>query len=114
MSSAPARLKRWSAAACLVMIVGTASAAPADTGSRLPDGGNTKDLTMPGNGGVAGTGLGGSTSRSGNGATSGKPDTASGAPAVPGTGTSVKGPAGGGIDGQGVSADGISAGNSKK
>ena len=71
-------------------------------GSPLPGGGTTRDLTVPGNGGVAGTGLGGATGGTGNGA-------ASGAVGGPGTGGSVKGPAGQGIDGQGRS-NGIGAG----
>lgn len=73
-------------------------------GSPLPGGGTTRDLTVPGNGGVAGTGLGGATGGTGNGA-------ASGAVGGPGTGGSVKGPAGQGIDGQGRS-NGIGAGPS--
>ena len=75
-----------------------------NAGSPLPGGGTTKDLTMPGEGGVAGTGLGGSTDGSGDGATSGK----TAAPGTPGTGLSVKGPAGQGIGGQGTS-EGIGA-----
>ena len=70
-------------------------------GSPLPGGGTTRDLTVPGNGGVAGTGLGGATGGTGNGAAS----------AGPGTGGSVKGPAGQGIDGQGRS-NGIGTGPS--
>ena len=73
-------------------------------GSPLPGGGTTRDLTVPGNGGVAGTGLGGATGGTGNGA-------ASGAVGGPGTGGSVKGPAGQGIDGQGRS-NGIGTGPS--
>ena len=69
-----------------------------DPGSPLPGGGTTRDLTVPGSGGVAGTGLGGTTGGTGNGAESGF-----------GTGGSVKGPAGQGIDGQGRSS-GIGAG----
>lgn len=61
------------------------------TASRLPGGGTTRDLTKPGNGGVAGTGLGGST----------------GALGRPGLGQSVKGPPGQGIDGQAVEGRGI-------
>ncbi len=101
------------AAALVLLIAGAAWGAPVDNSSRLPDGGSTKDLTNPGNGGVAGTGLGGSTA--GNGATGGKPVSAStvGTPGAPGTGTSVKGSAGEGIDGQGRS-DGISTGSSSK
>ena len=101
------------AAALVLLISGAAWGAPVDNSSRLPDGGSTKDLTQPGNGGVAGTGLGGSTA--GNGATSGKPVSASpiGTSGAPGTGTSVKGSAGQGIDGQGRS-DGISTGSSVK
>lgn len=78
-------------------------------GSPLPGGGTTRDLTMPGQGGVAGTGLGGTTGGSGDGATSGA---ASGntAPGIPGTGMSVKGPAGQGIDGKGIDEKGIAAG----
>ena len=56
----------------------------AGAASRLPGGGTTRDLTKPGNGGVAGTGLGGSTAGA----------------AQPGRGLSVKGPPGQGIDGQ--------------
>lgn len=78
------------------------------TGLSLPDGGNTKTLTKPGAGGVAGTGLGGSTSGTGDGGTGGKTGGGT-APGIPGTGTSVKGPAGQGIDGQGTST-GIDAG----
>ncbi len=109
MTRTPARLTRWSAAALLAM-AGTALAAPGDNGSILPDGDNTKNLTKPGVGGVAGTGLGGST---GSGGTSGKPAAGSGAPGLPGTGTSVKGPAGEGIGGEGRS-DGITAGTGGK
>ena len=76
----------------------TTPAAPAST----PEGGmSTKSLTVPGNGGVAGTGLGGSNPPSvGSGPGGGSRSSGSG---VPGTGMSVKGPAGQGIGGQGTS-----------
>jgi hypothetical protein len=98
--------KRWRAAALLTLAAASGAAAQTVNANRLPDGGTPQALTRPGNGGVAGTGLGGSTSGTGNGATSGKAD--GGAPGLPGTGTSIKGPAGEGIDGQGRS-NGISA-----
>ena len=76
----------------------TTPSAPAST----PDGGmSTKNLTVPGNGGVADTGLGGTKPASpGNGAGG-----ASGATrdAAPGNGMSVKGEAGQGIGGKAVS-----------
>ncbi len=99
-------------AAALLLLAGAvpafAQTGGGNAGSPLPGGGNTKSLTKPGQGGVAGTGLGGSTNGTGDGGTSGK---ASGNTAadIPGTGRSVDGPAGQGIDGQGTS-QGIDAG----
>ena len=77
----------------------TAPAAPVS----VPEGGmSTKSLTVPGAGGVADTGLGGTGSKpTGNGAGSGSGTSTGGAP---GTGMSVKGAAGQGIGGQGASA----------
>ena len=81
----------------------------ANRGSPLPGGGTTKDLTMPGQGGVADTGLGGSTNGSGNGGSAGRTsgNTSAG---LPGTGMSVKGPAGQGLDGEGVPNGSVAAG----
>ena len=90
---------------------GAAKVDAPNAGSPLPGGGTTKDLTKPGQGGVAGTGLGGSTNGSGNGATAGKTSGDTDAAGVPGTGRSVDGPAGQGIDGQGTSK-GIDVGGS--
>ena len=86
---------RWCGAALLALILGASaqSAGGADRGGLpLPDGRSTRDLVAPGNGGVAGTGLGGSIE--------GNDGEGRRAPEAPGTGMSVKGPSGQGIDGR--------------
>ena len=87
----------------------TTPAAPASTpGGEM----STKNLTVPGRGGVADTGLGGADPKpAGSGAGSGSGASTGGAL---GTGMSVKGAAGQGIGGQGASAgDGLSVGDPK-